>query len=548
MPQIKQFLLPDPAEGLTEAEIVSWKVAVGDTVTVNQPIVDIETAKSLVELPCPFAGLVVAIHVEEGVTADVGTPIISIDIDPDGEPSGDTGDSGAGASGTLAGDVPAQESADERPEVGGPGEEMVPSPPDEGFVEPGLIGGEAPGGRTSVLVGYGPRTTEAKRRPRRGGSPSGRSDEATQAAPNLQSAFSTDRPVATPVSPPREPNRVTPVPASPKPGASLPSVGRLEPAPAPSNGSRVLAKPPVRKLARDLGVDLSQAAASGPNGTVTREDVMALAEGGAQAQAPASQETAASAVDTEREVRTPIKGVRKMTAEAMVRSAFTAPHVTEWVTVDVTRTMELVARLKTSRELEGLRISPLTIVAKALLIAVRRNPGINATWDDAAQEIVTKRYVNLGIAAATPRGLVVPNIKDADRLDLAGLAGELKALTDTAREGRTSPADMSGGHHLDHQRGRLRRRRRHTDPQPRRGGDPVHGPGAPDAVGGRRRAGGAPGHAAHALLRPPSGRRRPRLAHAGRRGRDARASRAGARLGLTRETGRRPAGRPSDEM
>ncbi len=443
MPQIKQFLLPDPAEGLTEAEIVSWKVAVGDTVTVNQPIVDIETAKSLVELPCPFAGLVVAIHVEEGVTADVGTPIISIDVDPDGEPSGDAGDTGAGASGTLAGDVPAQESADERPEVGGPGEEMVPSPPDEGFVEPGLIGGAAPGGRTSVLVGYGPRTTEAKRRPRRGGPASGRSDEATQAA--LQTAFSTDRPVATPVSPPRAPNRVTPVPASPVPGASLPSVGRIEPSPAPSNGSRVLAKPPVRKLARDLGVDLSQAAASGPNGTVTREDVMALAEGGAQAEPQQEQAAQPAAADTEREVRTPIKGVRKMTAEAMVRSAFTAPHVTEWVTVDVTRTMELVARLKTSRELEGLRISPLTIVAKALLIAVRRNPGINATWDDAAQEIATKRYVNLGIAAATPRGLVVPNIKDADRLDLAGLATELKSLTDTAREGRTPPADMSGG-------------------------------------------------------------------------------------------------------
>ena len=158
MPQIKQFLLPDPAEGLTEAEIVSWKVAVGDTVVINQPIVDIETAKSLVELPCPFAGKVVEIHVAEGVTADVGTPIISIDVDPDG----------ASPAGTPTGDVPEQATAAERPEIGGPGEEMVPKPPDEGFIEPGLIGGAAPGGRTSVLVGYGPKSQEAKRRPRRG--------------------------------------------------------------------------------------------------------------------------------------------------------------------------------------------------------------------------------------------------------------------------------------------------------------------------------------------------------------------------------------------
>ncbi len=441
MPQIKQFLLPDPAEGLTEAEIVAWKVAVGDTVTVNQPIVDIETAKSLVELPCPWAGVVTAIHVEEGVTADVGTPIISIDVDPDGAaPAGDSG-------GTLAGDVPAQQTAAERPEVGGPGEELVPSPPAEGFVEPGLIGGAAPGGRTSVLVGYGPRTTEAKRRPRRG-SP-GQREHAAQAAANLQTAFSTDRPVATPVSPPRDRGPVTPVPASPVPGATLPSVGRVESAPAPSSGSRALAKPPVRKLARDLGVDLSAATASGPNGTVTRDDVMALADGGAVEGVAATPDVSAAperwVADGEREVRTPIKGVRKMTAEAMVRSAFTAPHVTEWVTVDVTRTMELVKRLKGSRELEGLKVSPLAIVAKALLIAVRRNPAVNAAWDEAAQEIVTKHYVNLGIAAATPRGLVVPNIKDADRLDLVGLATALKALTETAREGRTQPAEMAGG-------------------------------------------------------------------------------------------------------
>ncbi len=431
MPQIKQFLLPDPAEGLTEAEIVSWKVAVGDTVVINQPIVDIETAKSLVELPCPFAGKVVEIHVAEGVTADVGTPIISIDVDPEG----------ASPAGTPTGDVPEQASADERPEIGGPGEEMVPTPPEEGFVEPGLIGGAAPGGRTSVLVGYGPKSQEAKRRPRRGSA----AERSTSGTAAVQEAFSAERQVATPVAPMRPAPPVVPVPASPVPGASLPPVGTVQPAPAASS-ARVLAKPPVRKLARDLGVDLAQAAPSGPNGTVTRDDVMALANG-----VPAAEEAVPTAAPApsyesgERETRSPVKGVRKMTADAMVRSAFTAPHVTEWVTIDVTRTMELVARLRASRDFRDVKVSPLTVVAKALCLAVRRNPGINATWDDAAGEIVTKHYVNLGIAAATPRGLVVPNVKDAHRLDLHGLAGAINALTDVAREGRTPPADMQGG-------------------------------------------------------------------------------------------------------
>ncbi len=430
MPQIKQFLLPDPAEGLTEAEIVTWKVAVGDTVTINQAIVDIETAKSLVELPCPYAGLVVAIHVAEGVTADVGTPIISIDIDPDG----------AAPAGTPSEDVPEQATADERPEVGGLSEEMVPQPPEEGFVEPGLIGGTAPGGRTSVLVGYGPKTTEAKRRPRRGGPRPGPGEDGRAA---VQESFSAQRPLATPVAPPRAPQRVTPVPQQPVPGSSLPSVGQVEAAPA-ATGSQVLAKPPVRKLARDLGVDLSSCTPSGPNGTVSREDVLSASQGAQEQDAPAPA-PAGSGDYAEREVRTPIKGVRKMTAEAMVRSAFTAPHVTEWVTVDVTRTMELVRRLKGDKAFDGLKVSPLALLARAVVIAVRRNPGINASWDEPANEIVTKRYVNLGIAAATPRGLVVPNIKDADRLDLLGLATALKALTDTARAGRTAPADMAGG-------------------------------------------------------------------------------------------------------
>jgi pyruvate dehydrogenase E2 component (dihydrolipoamide acetyltransferase) len=201
----------------------------------------------------------------------------------------------------------------------------------------------------------------------------------------------------------------------------------------------VLAKPPVRKLARDLGVDLAAVSASGPDGSVTRDDVLAAADGSIGSRRPEGRQ------DGERETRIPIKGVRKMMAQAMVSSAFTAPHVTEWVTIDVTRTMELVDRLRTNRDFAGVKVSPLLILAKALILAVRRHPGVNATWDEEAQEIVVKNYVNLGIAAATPRGLVVPNIKDADDMSLLELAEALNQLTATAREGRTQPAEMAGG-------------------------------------------------------------------------------------------------------
>jgi pyruvate dehydrogenase E2 component (dihydrolipoamide acetyltransferase) len=211
--------------------------------------------------------------------------------------------------------------------------------------------------------------------------------------------------------------------------------------------ARALAKPPVRKLARDLGVDISTLTPSGPDGIVTREDVEAAANGSAPATGGAAATYRGASVfgGGERETRVPIKGVRKMTAQAMVTSAFTAPHVTEWVTIDITRTMELVERLKQDRAFRDVKVSPLLLVAKALILAIKRNPEVNAAWDEAAQEIVYKRYVNLGIAAATPRGLVVPNIKDADRMSLVELATALGQLTATAREGRTQPAEMAGG-------------------------------------------------------------------------------------------------------
>jgi 2-oxoisovalerate dehydrogenase E2 component (dihydrolipoyl transacylase) len=231
-------------------------------------------------------------------------------------------------------------------------------------------------------------------------------------------------------------------------GADEPAVPAV-PATDGSGGSipRALAKPPVRKLAKDHGIDLTTITPTGPGGIVTRADV----EAAASPSAAASYEAAALATTSydvpagEREWREPIKGVRKMMAGAMTQSAFTAPHVTEWVTVDATRTMEFVERLKQRREFREVKVSPLLVLARAVMLAIRRTPEVNSFWDEAAQEVVYKSYVNLGIAAATPRGLVVPNVKDADRLTLVELAGALNELTATAREGRTQPAEMSGG-------------------------------------------------------------------------------------------------------
>ena len=380
-----QFRLPDVGEGLTEAEIVTWRVQPGDTVAVNDIVVEIETAKSLVELPCPFAGTVAELLVAEGATVAVGTPIIAV------------------ATGS------------------------VETPAAEGAVEPGLIGGPAPGGRTSVLVGYGPRTTEAKRRPRKASAVP--PDAAAAAAQRgVQSAFS----FSTAGEKAPETAVADAVPSAPLPGGS---VHRVATARTPA---RVLAKPPVRKLAKDLGIDLATISPSGDGGVVTRADVEAYAAGGVAAPEPAA--TAAGG-----ETRVPVRGVRKMTAQAMVASAFTAPHVTEWVTLDATRTVRLVRRLRQHPEFQGAKVSPLLVVAKAVCLAVRRTPEVNARWDEQAQEIVLSHDVNLGIAAATPRGLLVPNVKAADRMGLRDLADALAALTATAREGRTQPDEMSGG-------------------------------------------------------------------------------------------------------
>ena len=331
-----EFLLPDVGEGLTEAEILTWSVKVGDTVAINDTLVEIETAKSVVELPSPAAGVIAAIHADEGSTVDVGTVIVSI---------------------LKAGDEPI--ATEPPPEVSSP--EAAPADPAE---------------QPLVLVGTGP----------------------TRAADRRLHLRSRDE--------------------------------RL--APARFDELLISAAPPIRLLAKRLGVDLSSVRTR-PGSRITREDVESAAN-----EAPPSQVSG-------RETRIPIKGVRKASAAAVTSSAFTAPHVTEWLTVDVTRTMEMVGRLKVDRAWASVRITPLVLVARAFLLAARRFPDINASWDEAAQEIVLKHYVNLGIAAATPRGLMVPNIKDAHEMDLRELAHSLGELVQTARDGKTPPQDMSGG-------------------------------------------------------------------------------------------------------
>jgi len=371
-----EFLLPDAGEGLTEAEIVEWKVKTGDVVTVNQVLVEIETAKSLVELPSPFAGTVTEILVEPGQTVDVGTVIIRASGGASDEGTADVAAAAPADEETLGAIADTAGSISEKHDAA-----AAPQP-----------GAEKPG---AVLVGYGTKSGVNSRRRR-----------ATTAVP---------APAAVAVVPSNRP-------------ASVPAAA----------ASVIIAKPPIRKLAKDLGVLLADVTATGLAGEITRDDVIRSAS-----QASLFRNIQTPEWSDEREERIPVKGVRKAIATAMTQSAFTAPHVSVFVDIDATRTMEFVKRLKNSPDFAGIRVSPLLIAAKAVIWAVRRNPMVNATFTPS--EITVHHYVNLGIAAVTPRGLVVPNVKDANDLSLRDLAVALEQLTLKARDGKTSAADMANG-------------------------------------------------------------------------------------------------------
>mgnify|MGYP001282573275 CR=1 FL=1 len=344
------FPLPDVGEGLTEAEIVEWRVKPGDEIAVNQIVCEIETAKSLVELPSPFVGVVNELLAQEGDTVQVGAPIIS--VRGEGEPT--TEDP---AVDEAVADVAGSVSADDAPPV-------------------------------KNLVGYGTGPKETVSRRRRG--------------QKMAPADTTSAPVVA------------------------------------TTGEAVLAKPPIRKLAKDLGVELTNITATGAGGEVTREDVIRDA-----GQATVFKNLETPAWPENREERIPVKGVRKAIAQAMVTSMFSAPHVSVFVDVDATRTMDFVKRLKASPDFAGIKVSPLLVMVKAMIWAVQRNPTVNSTWTD--EEIIVHHFVNMGVAAATPRGLIVPNVKDAQKLSLKELAIALEKLTTTARDGKTAPEDMRQG-------------------------------------------------------------------------------------------------------
>ena len=337
---LQHYTLPDVGEGLTEATVVAWLVEPGETVAVNDPVCEIETAKSVVELPTPYAGTVAALLVEVGQTVPVGTALIAVE---DGaEPAG-------------------AEPAPESPAAAEP-----PAQPS--------------------LVGSGPRELKATRLPRK----------------TVETA--------------------------------------LRVAPAAPARTRPQAKPSVRKLARDLGVDLDLVTPTGPDGTISQDDVTAAAL------VIAHEPRGWSGYLSERgETRIDVTGVRRATARAMVESAFTAPHVTEWTDVDVTRSVDLVERMKQMRMFRDVRITPTVVVARAVCVALHRNPELNAAWDEKNGQIVRKGYVNLGIAADTPRGLLVPVIKDADALTTYQLAEQIGELVRIARSGTANPEQLSGG-------------------------------------------------------------------------------------------------------
>ncbi|BCW12532.1 dihydrolipoamide acetyltransferase family protein [Paenarthrobacter nicotinovorans] len=433
---VKKFNLPDVGEGLTEAEVVAWKVKPGDTVAINDVLCEIETAKSLVELPSPFAGTVTELLVEEGITVEVGTAIIAVSEGQDGDAQ-------------AAPDAPAPAAVAE--------ETFTPL-----YGKLTAEAGEQPAG--GPLVGSGPKADAVKRRARK--RPAGAVVEAAGVAENAEgtvqdnqavlAAKAAEAPVSQRPTPARavvEPLQQAPAAPSAQPSAQQPAATRGAAFGGTISGlvNKVLAKPPVRKFARDLGIDLADVVATGQRGEVTREDLVSY-----QAQRDAELDQAdtfwgASRKPQEQRVeRVPVKGVRKATAKAMVESAFSAPHVSIFVDVDASRTMEFVKRLKVSRDFEGIKVSPLLILAKAVIWAAARNPSVNATWVEDADgkggaEIQIKHFMNLGIAAATPRGLMVPNIKDAQDLSLKELALALNELATKARAGKTQPAEMQGG-------------------------------------------------------------------------------------------------------
>ncbi|MGX1676796.1 dihydrolipoamide acetyltransferase family protein [Streptomyces althioticus] len=382
MAQVLEFKLPDLGEGLTEAEIVRWLVEVGDVVAVDQPVVEVETAKAMVEVPCPYGGVVTARFGAEGSELPVGAPLLTVAVGEtaDGRPVGDG--SGAGTDGAKDGASGREPAAE---------------------------------GSGNVLVGYG--TSEAPARRRR------------------------VRPTAPVVNGrPRAPEPVRETRADTPQAAPSTPAGRA----APADGPVPVISPLVRRLARQNGLDLRKLTGSGPDGLILRADVEhALRAAGTQDRPDTTKAGPAPATAAPASVtRVPLKGIRGAVADKLSRSRTEIPDATCWVDADATELMRTRAAMNAAG---GPKISVLALLARICTAALARFPELNSSVDTEAREIVRYADVHLGFAAQTERGLVVPVVRDAHTRDAESLTAEFARLTEAAREGTLTPAQLTGG-------------------------------------------------------------------------------------------------------
>ncbi|MFJ8661355.1 dihydrolipoamide acetyltransferase family protein [Streptomyces sp. NPDC093795] len=402
MAQVLEFKLPDLGEGLTEAEIVRWLVAVGDVVAIDQPVVEVETAKAMVEVPCPYGGVVTARYGEEGTELPVGAPLLTVAV-------GGTG-AGTGAAADETG-------ADAAPAIADPAASEGPAA--------SAVSSEYSG---NVLVGYGTAGPAARRRRVRHESPAVARTAVPVAAPAAAPAVT---------APPGATTVAAPAPAPAVPAAAPVGGGNGGPVPVIS--------PLVRKLARDRGLDLREVRGSGPEGLILRADVelaLAALDRAAAPQAPVPAVTTAPAVAAAAGERVPLRGVRGAVADKLSRSRTEIPDATCWVDADAT---ELMAARTAMNAAGGPKISLLALLARICVHALARFPELNSTVDTAAREIVRLPAVHLGFAAQTPRGLVVPVVKDAGTRTAESLTAEFARLTEAARQSVLTPADLTGG-------------------------------------------------------------------------------------------------------
>ncbi|WLW53654.1 dihydrolipoamide acetyltransferase family protein [Streptomyces sp. YU58] len=386
MAQVLEFRLPDLGEGLTEAEIVRWLVEVGDVVTVDQPVVEVETAKAMVEVPCPYGGVVTARYGEEGTELPVGAPLITVAV-------------GAPASGEDTGN------------------------------------GESKGSG-NVLVGYGTSEAPARRRRVRPGQRVPAGTPGTQGAHGASGRASTAP--ATPATSTAPATSTTPAAsATPAPPVALA-------APEVSEGPVPVISPLVRRLARENGLDLRELTGSGPDGLILRADVeCALRAAATQVRAAAPAEpTVVTAPAAPEGTRIPLKGVRGAVADKLSRSRREIPEATCWVDADATELMRARTAMNAAG---GPKISLIALLARISTAALARFPELNSTVDMEAREIVRLDRVHLGFAAQTERGLVVPVVKDAHVRDAESLSAEFARLTEAARTGTLTPAELTGG-------------------------------------------------------------------------------------------------------